>query len=563
MRVRIGKLLVSAGGLGITAWVMAACGGGGDSSPAPAPAPPPAASAPPPAAPPPATSGAPTFTSGVFEPASDFEDQCELVRTGRDIEGNTFPDREGSTLLENFWLRSWTNETYLWNDEVVDQDPAGFDDRLAYFEVLKTEEITASGKPKDEFHFSQPTEEFLRSRNSEPTASYGIRLVAFANTVPRDFRVLFTEPGSPASEVVLGTPNLIRGTRILEVDGVDLVNGSSQADVDALNAGLFPATAGETHTFLVQDPGSNESRSITMVSADLAPKPVNRTRIIDTPTGKVGYILFNTFSPFASEEEIATAMRTMSTEGVSDLVLDLRYNGGGLLAVAGQLGYMVAGAAQTAGKDFERLRFNATSGNTNPVTGQFNAPTPFYNTGLGFSLVDGESLPSLNLSRVFILSTDSTCSASESVINSLRGIDVEVILIGTKTCGKPFGFYPTDNCGETYFTVQFQGVNDIGFGDYADGFVASDSAEPFGIRLAGCEILDDLSNELGTTSEAMLAAALQFREDGTCPAASAPTTKPSAIAAVSGSVSGVSVSGLSIEQEEVLNSRDMRLPYSN
>ena len=55
-------------------------------------------------------------------------------------------------------------------------------------------------------------------------------------------------------------------------------------------------------------------------------------------------------------------------------------------------------------------------------------------------------------------------------MNGLRGVGVEVIQIGSTTCGKPYGFYPTDNCGTTYFTIQFKGVNDAGFGDYSDGF---------------------------------------------------------------------------------------------
>ena len=58
-----------------------------------------------------------------------------------------------------------------------------------------------------------------------------------------------------------------------------------------------------------------------------------------------------------------------------------------------------------------------------------------------------------------VLTGPDTCSASESVINGLRGVDVEVNLIGGPTCGKPYGFYPQDNCGTTYFAIQFQGVN--------------------------------------------------------------------------------------------------------
>lgn len=513
---------------------------------------------PPPPPPPPSGGGDPTWTAGVYEPASTFKDRCEVVRTGVDIEGNPFPDMEGSTLLENFWLRSWTHETYLWNDEVVDRNPADFDDRLEYFAVLKTTAITPSGKPKDEFHFSQPTEEFLEERNAVPRSGYGARFAVFSAVPPRDVRVLFTEPSSPASDVVMGQVNLLRGTKILEVDGVDLVTANTQAEIEILNNGLFPATAGEVHEFEVQDAGAATSRTVTLMSEDIAPSPVSQTSVINTATGDVGYILFNTFSPFTSEKDVADAISAMDAAGVTDLVIDLRYNGGGLLAVASQLAYMVAGDTQTAAKIFSRLRFNDDAGNLNPVTGELNEPIPFFDTGLGFSLPSGTPLDSLDLPRVFILSTPGTCSASESVINGLRGIDVEVILIGDITCGKPFGFFPQDNCGETYFTIQFQDVNDKGFGDFADGFAPANHSDAFAVKAPGCFVADDLGHELGDVSEALLAAALQFRENGACPAPPAMTAS-SAITA-----SAVEADAIAIDtapRRDVMNSnRDMRMP---
>ncbi|KCZ82657.1 peptidase family protein, partial [Hyphomonas hirschiana VP5] len=66
----------------------------------------------------------------MFDPASTFKNRCEVRRVGQDIEGNTYPDVQGTLLEELFWLRSWTNETYLWNTEVTDRNPAGFSDRL-------------------------------------------------------------------------------------------------------------------------------------------------------------------------------------------------------------------------------------------------------------------------------------------------------------------------------------------------------------------------------------------------------------------------------------------------
>ncbi|GAB5454133.1 MAG: S41 family peptidase [Henriciella sp.] len=537
--------------------VLAACGGGGGGSVSPAP--PTQVSPPPPPPPPPPPSGT-TWTEGVFEAASVFEDQCAAPRTGVDSEGNAFPDEAGSLAEELFWLRSWTEETYLWNDQVTDRDPNTFSDRVAYFDVLKTTEVTASGEDLDDFHFNEPTEEFLERRNSAAQPGYGFDLVVTSNSPPRDYRIRYTEPNSPASEVVNGQTQFVRGSRILSIDGVDLVNGgSTQAEIDTLNGGLFPATAGEVHTFELQDPGASTSRTVTVTSADIVEVPVNRTGVIDTATGKVGYILFNTFSPRSSEESIASAISDMSNEGVTDLVLDLRYNGGGLLAVASQLAYMIAGPTRTDGRTFELLEFNSNAGNFNPVTGEFNGPIPFYNTGLGFSLANGTPLDNLNLNRVFILSTGGTCSASEAVLNGLRGIDVEIVLIGDVTCGKPYGFYPTDNCGETYYTIQFRGLNDKGFGDYSDGFVPNNSTFGFGERVSGCVVADDLSNELGDPSEGLLAAALDYRENGTCPAV---TTKVSEEVVTSKvGMDEVATTALSSQEDFVSRNRDMSMPW--
>ncbi|MEM7739684.1 MAG: S41 family peptidase [Pseudomonadota bacterium] len=495
----------------------------------------------------------PTWTPGLYEPASTYIAQCENPRSGFDIEGNPFPDQPGSTTIENFWLRSWTDETYLWNDEVPDLNPASFSNRVNYFNQLKTSAIEPSGEERDDFHFSQSTEEFLEQRNSAPSASYGVSYIGLSTTPPRDFRVRYTDPGTPAATEVGGLANFIRGAQILTVDGVDLISATSDADIDALNAGLFPATAGETHVFEVLDPGSSTPRTVTLISQNLVPDPVNTVEVISTGTGNVGYILFNTFSPFAAEADLFAAVQQLQAANVTDLVLDLRYNGGGLLAIASQLAYMIAGPSLTSGQVFEDLRFNQDSGGINPVTGEVDNTIPFYTTTLGFSLSGGAPLPTLNINRVFVLSTENTCSASESVINSLRGLDFEVILIGDITCGKPYGFYPTDNCGETYFTIQFQGVNNKGFGEYADGFVPSDSSFPFGVVTPGCTVADDLETELGDEAEALLATALAFRNNGFCP----PSTTSGAV-----SLKVSATDGGEIGQPVNIQStnRDMRLP---
>ncbi|MDA8708784.1 S41 family peptidase, partial [Hellea sp.] len=514
---KLSSRLLTTVALAIMGTALVACGGGGSSSSSPSPV---AAVVPPPPPPPPPVSQAPTFTANEFEPRENFVAQCEVPRSGRDPDGNTFPDSAGSTLIEKFWLRSWSDETYLWNDEIQDRDPNSIADRVDYFDVLVTNELseTGSGREKDDFHFSESTEDFFDRRNSTATSGYGLRLAFIQSAAPnREIRVLYTEPNSPASAVQNGEVNFQRGALLIEIDGEDVLNGN---DVDTLNAGLFPANAGESHTFTVRDPGSTADRTFTIRSQDIAPSPVNRTEIIDTPTGKVGYVLFNTFSPFESENSLNEAFTQLESEDIDDLVLDLRYNGGGLVAVAAQLGFMIAGPSRTRGRTASLLQYNDAAGNTNPVTGQVVDPIPFLDEGVGFSVSQGTDLATVDLPRVYILTTGGTCSASELVINSLRGIDYEVVIIGDTTCGKPYGFLPTDNCGRTYYTIQFRSLNDKGFGDYSDGFSPQDTTSVFSEKSPGCTIADNVSGtsaELGDPNEALLSAALAYRENGMCP----------------------------------------------
>ena len=207
--------------------------------------------------------------------------------------------------------------------------------------------------------------------------------------------------------------------------------------------------------------------------------------------------------------------------GVTDLSLDLRYNGGGYLDIASETAYMVSNPTLTAGRTFERLVFNDQHPNTDPVTRRPLTPTPFHSKSQGFTGAAGRQLPNLPLSRVYVITGPGTCSASESIINALRGVNVQVYLIGSTTCGKPYGFYPTDNCGTTYFTIQFRGENNANFGDYSDGFSPANTTANAGVNVPGCSVADDFTRELGDPEEGRIATALSFRASNnqSCPAA--------------------------------------------
>src|SRR5258708_10559737 len=132
-----------------------------------------------------------------------------------------FPDRAGTLLDENNWLRSWTNELYLWYSEVVDQNPALFATTDDYFKVLKTTAMTSSGAAKDKFHFTYATDQWEALSLNGVQAGYGAQWVIVSGVPPRQVVVAYTEPGSPAATA---PANLLRGAGVLAVDGVDVVN---------------------------------------------------------------------------------------------------------------------------------------------------------------------------------------------------------------------------------------------------------------------------------------------------------------------------------------------------
>ena len=461
------------------------------------------------------------WVSGVFLPASTFAAQCQTPRTGNDPrDGRPWPDVQGRTVDENNWLRSWSNDTYLWYDEIVDRDPGLYDDPLEYFDLLKTDERTPSGAARDRFHFTYETEEWIALSQAGESAGYGAQWTLIARAPPREAAVAYTDPNTPASDA-----GIRRGARIVAIDGIDFVNADDRASVDALNAALYPDSAGETHSFEFRDVGSATTHTVELTSEIITSTPVQHVSTLTSPAGAtVGYMLFNDHLRTA-ETGLIDAVRTFNSVagGIEDLVIDMRYNGGGYLYIASQLGYMIAGAAATAGRVFERLEFNDKHPETNPVTGSALRPIPFYSETE--AAPSGRPLPTLDLRRVIILSGPNTCSASESLINGLRGIDIEVILIGEPTCGKPYGFYATDNCGTSYFTIQFRGVNAKGFGDYSDGFMPIEGATGSGFNVPGCRAADDFGHALGDPAEGRLATALSYRDSSTCPV-SASATQP-------------------------------------
>jgi carboxyl-terminal processing protease len=468
------------------------------------------------------------WVAGVYQPSSHFAAQCQLPRSGVDpATGGNYPDVQGTTFDENNWLRSWTNQLYLWYSEVPDIDPGLYSTTAAYFPLLKTSAVTSTGQPKDRFHFTYPTTQWEQMSQSGVDVGYGLTFDIVAGAPPRQVYAAYIWPGYAAAAA-----NVLRGSEILQIDGVDMVNAGDQSSVDTLNQGLAPTSIGESHTFVLRDPGAASSRTVVLQAASVTETPVPIVSTIQTSSGPVGYILFNDHIA-TSESELISGIQQLKGAGVTDLVLDIRYNGGGYLDIASELDYMIAGPGPTAGLPFDQIAFNAKYPSTNPVTGASLTPTPFHTVSQGFSSSPpaGTNLPYLGLSRVFVLTGPGTCSASEAIMNGLKGVNVQVVQIGSTTCGKPYGFYPQDNCGTTYFSIEFQSDNAQGFGDYPDGFSPQNSTTLTSAVLPGCSVADDFTHELGDPDEGRLAAALGYRASGACTVPPSGSTSPSLNAA--------------------------------
>jgi len=463
---------------------LAACGGGGDAGQSPFPPEP--------------GNGTPPTQSAAATPQLCAPTNPYVADAGA-------PTTVGSLANEKAWLHAYMDQAYLWYSEMpsVNADSSIYSNTTDaygsldnYFEALKTPALTASGKRRDQFSFTYPTKAWKDLSQSGVESGYGIQWYMQQSTAPRGLRIAFVEPGSPAE-----ASGVMRGDVLVTVDGVS-ADDTTTSGVNTLNAALFPSAIGSTHHWVFSR-GASEL-NVNLSSAVVTKHPVPTTQVLDVGGRKVGYVLFNEHLGTA-EADLITAFTSLQSAGVQDLVLDLRYNGGGYLYVASELAYMIAGSTRTKGKVFEQLQYNSKrTADTNSA----DATTPFFNTSClfdaNFKCTKQDPLPTLNLSRVTVLSSSGTCSASEAVVNGLRGVDVDVRLIGGTTCGKPYGFTAKDNCGISYFPIEFKGANAKGYGDYADGFTPN------------CTASDDFGHALGDPAEGQLSAALYQLSSGLC-----------------------------------------------
>ena len=333
---------------------------------------------------------------------------------------------------------------------------------------------------------------------------FGFRLIYIVdqNEDPVHLEIIDVYRGSPA-----GDAGFQRGDKILSLNG-KAIDGLTFGQI---SAEFGPNEDGHEVTFEL-DKSSGERETVTSAKrlVQIPTVPEEHSTVFETTVGKVGYLHFRTFFGDANER-LLEEFAEFKAEGVSRLIVDLRYNGGGSVPIAYGLASLIGGPEL-----FENNQQTVLARRVhNDLLESFGwNQTAYFGCGVYGNLAQQcENESSLrDLEQVVFITSRGSASASELVITALLPHE-DVTLVGDRTYGKPVGQYGFDFCPPTrgsgqavLWPVSFATVNSEGFEEYYEGIEAE------------CEVPDDRANQLGSAEEGRIAAALRFIETGSCEA---------------------------------------------
>ena len=410
----------------------------------------------------------------------------------------TSPGGNANTLNERVYayLQDW----YLWCDQVPALTPNSFQTVDALVDAVRYRPTEY-----DRFSYVDTVANYTAFFEEGKATGYGLGLSRLANNV---IVITYTEPGSPAA---LG--GLLRGHTVISI------NGYTTAQLDAGSGGGYATQLdGRPATFIVSEGAVQLTRPITVATYNLS--SVWRSELV-TPT--IGYLHIKQFIA-STKAEVRSTFAQPGWNAVTDLIVDLRYNGGGRVTEAGRLSSHILGAPH-AGKVFASLQFNERKAAANNFT---------------FTFGDTEAgIPHLRptaIRRVAVIVSSRTCSASEEALAAVRATlpSADFFVVGgVATCGKPFGFLPqaiqrvvgtNDPNDPVVSAINFRSIAADGTTDYIRGFAPR------------CVIGDDLTRALTDPLEGLRAGARIAVETGACPPGTMATARPQPLAERDGSL---------------------------
>ena len=381
------------------------------------------------------------------------------------------------------------NEWYLFPDLLAQVNRAGFTNLDDYLDA-RVAPARAAGRDRF-FTFATSIAEENAFINSGASAGFGVRL--FYDTQGR--RLFVMEAYENGSGFAAGLDRASEITAIgttagnLQPVSSLFASGGAQAVVNALG----PSNDGVTRVLrFVQPGGATIERSIT--KTDFALDPLSNrygALILNDGPRRVGYINLRTFAIADAESQLRAAFGQFAAQGVRELIIDLRYNGGGLVSVADVFGDLMGQGR--VGQVWSRTVLRpskAAENETRLFRSEPNAIAP---------------------TRVAVIATEASASASELVANSLIPyVGNGLALVGGNSFGKPVGQFGFDlrECDLRVRAVTFRTVNANDQGEYFDGLAS--------VMPNTCRAGDDLTRPFGDPGETSIAAALDFLAGRSC-----------------------------------------------
>ncbi len=370
----------------------------------------------------------------------------------------------------NSFLRGYANPTDLFNSLLYQK---GVVDRFSviYDDYTVLEQILTGNNKNNGVDFGL----FRKSTSSDQVIGW----------------VRYLLPNSDASG-----KNIHRGDLFYAVNGVTLTLQNYQ---QLLNSN-------DSYTLHLADYDNGNytpnGQTVSLTKYEYSENPVYYTNVYEINSHKIGYLVYNGFYG-AYDAQLNNTFADFQAHGITDLILDLRYNSGGLVSSATHLASMITG--QFTGEIFARQVWNEKVYQSFVRAGTEEKLINHFST----QLTNGNQINHLNLNRVYVLTTSGTASASELVINGLAP-HINVIQIGGTTTGKNVGsvtvydspdFSSKNKNPDHKYAMQpltFKIVNSTGFGEYQSGLEAD---------VTVAENLADMK-PLGDTDEIFLATAI-------------------------------------------------------
>lgn len=396
-----------------------------------------------------------------------------IVAWGCDPKDDPTPVAPGQEVKKAIFdtMKEW----YFWNEEIPEEIDLS---RFGTNEELLDEIIF---KPLDRFSYLT-TQEAFNNAFVGRNAGHGF---GFAFTSDEKLYISYVFDEAPA-----GKDGWKRGWEITQINGKPIADYKVSATGYDFKLGGPDPGISNSFTFKLPD-GTTTTR--TNVKAEYQSNSVLEQKVFEAGGKKVGYWAYQSFKATAGlsptrSAEVTSSMEFFQSEGIDDLIIDLRYNGGGSVAVAEQISnYLIQ--ASNSGK----LMY----------TNKLNPSKSSQNSSKNYTKIGG-----LDLTRVIFITSRGSASASELIINNLDPY-LEVILIGDNTFGKPVGSFPLsgfnrilkDNNVEVV-PITFATANAQGKAEFFDGFPANFS------------VGDSPQFEWGDPQDLRLAAALQYVQNG-------------------------------------------------